>query len=165
MLESLTTLVQPWADLYAESPWLSTAVLALHLLALFVGGGFAIAADRQLLRVRRAAPAEQLAALRDTEALHPVIIGALTVTLGSGLALFASDVGTFAESPVFWTKMAVLLVLLGNGLLLVRAERRLLDPAASAQHDGARAALALSAGVSLAAWMTLVVLGVIVGNV
>ena len=165
MLESLTAFVQPWADRYAESPWLSTAVLALHVVSLFVGGGFAISADRQLLRAR-AVPTPALAGmLRETAVLHPVIIGALSLTILSGLGLFASDVGTFAASPVFWTKMALVALLLGNGLLLVRSERRLLDQTESRRHDGARAMLSLAAGVSLASWTLIVVLGVIVGNV
>ena len=165
MLESLTAFVQPWADLYAESAWLSTAVLAVHVLALFIGGGLALSADRAMLRARTAPHAELCAVLRETASLHPVIIGALSVTITSGLGLFASDVGTFVASPVFWTKMALFLILLGNGGLLVQAERRLLDPAAGARHDSARARLSLAAGVSLASWTCIVLLGVIVGNV
>ena len=165
MLESLTAFVQPWADLYAESPWLSTAVLAFHVVSLFIGGGFAISADRQLLRARSVETSVLASLLRETESLHPVIIGALALTIMSGLGLFASDVGTFAASPVFWSKMALLVILLGNGLLLVQSERRLLDPAASAQHAGARATLSLTAGVSLVSWTLIVLLGVIVGNV
>ena len=165
MLESLAAFVQPWADLYAESPWLSTAVMALHVVSLFIGGGFAISADRQLFRARTLETPVLANRLRETEALHPVIIGALALTITSGLGLFASDVGTFAASPVFWTKMALLGLLLGNGLLLVQSERRLLDPAASARHAGARAMLSLTASVSLASWTLMVLLGVIVGNV
>ncbi len=165
MLEALTALVQPWADLYADSAWLSTAVLALHVVALFIGGGLAIAADRQLLRASRSPRTDLPVLLRETASLHPVIIGALAVTITSGVGLFASDVGTFAASPVFWAKMVLLLLLLGNGVLLVRTERQLLDPAASARHNGARARLSLAAGISLASWTLIVLLGVIVGNV
>ena len=39
MLETLTTLLLPWSELYADSAWIPTTILAVHVLALFAGGG------------------------------------------------------------------------------------------------------------------------------
>ncbi len=44
MFESLAALVQPWAHLYANNTTLSTAVIAVHILGMFIGGGMAIGA-------------------------------------------------------------------------------------------------------------------------
>ena len=42
----------------------------------------------------------------------------------SGLLLWASDFETYLYSKLFWTKMALVVLLLGNGALLIRAERQ-----------------------------------------
>ena len=44
--ETLGRWVQPWADLYSKHANLSTAVLTVHVLSMFVGGGMAIAKCR-----------------------------------------------------------------------------------------------------------------------
>jgi hypothetical protein len=40
----------------------------------------------------------------------------------SGVALFFTDVETFAESVAFWVKMGLVALLLLNGLLMTRTE-------------------------------------------
>lgn len=63
-------------------------------------------------------------ALSTIAAVHrPVVIGLVVVTL-SGVLLFAADVDTFAGSVTFWVKMALIVALTANGLLMQRAERR-----------------------------------------
>lgn len=165
MLDTLTTLVQPWADLYAENTVLSTSVITLHVVAMFVGGGLAIAADRQVLRLARHDPAGQRVVLGELAALHGLVIGALALTVLSGMGLFASDVETFVASPVYWTKMAAFVILLANGVRLRGAESRLLSAGDRGADAAALATLNFSAGVSLAAWILIVLLGVVLGNV
>ena len=173
MLDTLITLTQPWADYYSASSWLPTAVLALHVLALFVGGGIALGADRRVIQSPPGRSEAYLAAAADLSATHSIVIAALIITNLSGLALFASDVGTFGVSRVFWAKMALLLVLIVNGARMRSTEARLLTNArntvemavAGPDLTGPYHTLRTHAWVSVAGWCGIVVLGVVVANV
>lgn len=161
MLESITTLLQPWADFHAEHTGLATAIVAAHLLGLFVGGGIAIGADRRVLLAQPGSNEAYVAAGADLAATHGVVLVALTVTVLSGLALAAADAGTFGTSPVFWSKMIVFGLLLVNGMQMRRTERRIMG-------DGEPALpwnrLRRSARLSIGGWLLLVVLGVVLAN-
>src|SRR5215212_4992968 len=49
VVDALSRLAHPWASLYNDSPALQTIVTFLHLASIFLGGGFAIATDRETL--------------------------------------------------------------------------------------------------------------------
>ena len=176
MLEALTTFFLPWSEFYADSSWLPTTILAVHMLALFIGGGMAIAADRRLLMVVPDAPKALQHAAEELQTTHTIVIGALVLTVLSGVALATSDLGTFAVSTVFWAKMATLVVLLSNGVYMQRMESQVHAAASdpSAAPTGAAflpslqrpwTALRRSAVISAAAWSVMVVLGVVLSNV
>lgn len=173
MLETLTTLTQPWADYYSASAWLPTALIAVHVLALFVGGGIALGADRRVLQSTPGRSEAYLAAAADLNATHSIVIAALAVTILSGMALFASDVGTFWGSRVFWAKMAALAVLMLNGARMRSTEAQLLANArttvemavAGPQLTGPYETLRTHAWVSVLGWCAIVVLGVVVANI
>ncbi len=176
MLEALTTLFLPWSEFYADSSWLPTTVLAVHMLALFIGGGMAIAADRRILMVVPDAPKALQHAAEELQTTHAIVIGALVLTVLSGVALATSDLGTFAVSTVFWAKMATLVVLLSNGVYMQRMESQVHAAASdpSAAPTGAAflpslqrpwTALRRSAVISATAWSVMVVLGVVLSNV
>ena len=63
----------------------------------------------------------RLAALKG---IHRVVLAGLVVIIVSGVLLFGADVDTFLYSKVFWLKMGLMLLLMANGAVLVRAERR-----------------------------------------
>lgn len=155
VLASLTAAVQPWSDLFANNATLATAVTATHVLAIFAGGGIAVAADRRVLGALRVHDTVGIdaGALDELRRSHAIVIGALAVAASSGLLLLTSDLGTFGVSRVFWAKMATLALLLANGLRLRRAESR---RAAGPLRQAALASLVL--------WFVLVLLGVILGN-
>lgn len=178
MLETLTALAQPWADLYSASGWLPTAVIALHVLALFTGGGIAVGADRRVLLARPGSNEGFVAVAEELHSTHGIVVGTLVLMVLTGSALATADLGTFALSPVFWAKMAAFAALIGNGVLMRRTEGRLLVAAHSAAAHSAAAhakadanvpnlwsRLRLHAGLSLAGWFVVVLLGVIVANV
>lgn len=172
MLDALITLTQPWADLYISSTPLSTSVLVMHILSLFVGGGIALGTDRRVLRAQPGSGEAYLAAGEDLKATHGVVLIALCLTVVSGLALATADLGTFATSPLFWSKMALFAMLLINGTLMRRTETQVITAARSTMEraiDGSDPALPWGAlrrfaWISLGCWMGLVVLGVILGN-
>lgn len=174
LVDRIALLVQPWADLYAESANLSTGILATHLLGLFVGGGMAISADRTILRAKPGTSDGVRAVVADLSTTHSVVIGALVVTVSTGLSMLASDVATFAVSRVFWIKMAVFATLLLNGLRLQRVEKQVLLSVGSSMVTPDEApppfptkewrGIRTSAGTSFVLWMSLVVLGVVLSN-
>jgi hypothetical protein len=122
VLDSLVALAQPWKDLYDDSTPLSVGVVYVHLAALLVGGGLALATDRATLRVGRGTAADRARHLTELGLTHRPVIAALGVAFVSGVALFFSDVETFAGSIVFWVKMGLVATLLLNGLVMTRIE-------------------------------------------
>ncbi len=176
MLETLTTLLLPWSELYADSAWIPTTVLAVHMLALFTGGGIAIAADRRVLLSTPSTREAYQAAAEDLRTTHAIVIGSIAIMVVSGVSLAASDIGTFAVSKVFWAKMATFTVLIANGAFMRRTESRLLAAATAAgvAIDSATqspsphvpwAVLKRSAAVSLVSWFGIVLLGVVLSDI
>jgi hypothetical protein len=51
--EFLLEAAQGWARVYADSQLMSTGVIYLHLAGLLLGGGAAVAADRETLKAAR----------------------------------------------------------------------------------------------------------------
>ncbi len=173
MLQSIITAVQPWADYYADHRAVSTAIIAIHLLAMFVGGGIAVATDRQILRVPTNRFDLAQAAAAEMESTHRVVITALLLVILSGALLFLSEVETFAVSPVYWAKMSGVVLLLLNGLRMQRAERVVAgghgvvtpESAAVPVPSTAWGTLTTTARVSLVLWLTILLLGVVLTNV
>lgn len=170
--EALVTALQPWADVYAESLWLPLALLSAHLLSLVAAAGVALAVDRRVLRVgapRASVTSPPPSALLDELAdAHPLVLRALTVTLLSGAAMATADLGTYASSTVFWSKMGLVVLLLANGHRMRRAERQLgaVSPAAAtpAEAEPALGSLRAAAWRSVLLWSGIIVLGVVVSN-
>jgi hypothetical protein len=112
-----------WASLYSNSAVLRSGVSFAHLGGLVASAGPAIAADRALLRaVRRGHTAviAELGAMRTTHIL--VITGLVAVTV-SGIMLMLADLDSYLQSTAFWVKMALIVALTLNGVVLVRADR------------------------------------------
>src|ERR1051326_730774 len=113
--DTLSRLFEPRADLYADSKLIATIVTFGHIAALLMAGGLAVATDRATLRALRLAAAERGADLEDLSGVHRLVVGGLTLSVVTGILLFASDVETFIGSWVFWLKMGMICVLLPHG--------------------------------------------------
>jgi hypothetical protein len=100
--------------------------------------------------------------LRELHAVHRWVITGLVVVVVSGLALLAADIETFFGSWIFWTKMALVALLLLNGLGMLRAEVSLEKDAG--QASPAWGALRRGSIVSLALWFIITALGVAIVN-
>lgn len=172
MLETLTTLLQPWADLYGDNSTLSTGLVALHVLSMFLGGGIAIGADRRVLLATPGTAEAHRAVAEDLKAQHGIVIASLAAIVVSGVLLATADVGTFAVSLVFWSKMAVFVGLMINGLVMRRTEGRVVQAAKNTTEFSVIGpdltlpwdALRRSAWVSIAGWFATVFLGVVLTN-
>ena len=162
-VSGLASLVQPWASFYADHPWLQTTVLFAHLAAIFLGGGFAMATDRDtFIAVRAARLSGQIRHLGRLRTIHkPVILG-LVLALASGFLLFAADIDHFSGSPVFWVKMTLLAALLANGYLLKRTEETL----NTGKQDSAAlwGRLWKISAASMALWLAVILAGTLLAS-
>jgi hypothetical protein len=147
--------VESWADLYASHPMVSVAVRYLHLAGLLVGGGTALATDRRVLAAGRRAPAERAATLAALAAAHRVVAPALALVVTTGLLMTAADTGTFLASPLYWSKMGLVGLLLLNGVLLLAAERGAVDG-----RPRGWTWLTVASAASLGLWLAILFAGV-----
>ena len=121
---SLAAATTWWAVYYADHQMVSLVVRFLHLGALMVGGGTALAIDRLVLgSARERTDERRRAALTALHGSHAVVVPALVVVAASGGLMAAADWPTFVGSRLFWIKMASFALLLVNGAVLVAAER------------------------------------------
>lgn len=146
--DAVVSALQPWADLHASSSVVSAGLTFLHLAGLMVGGGAATGVDWQVLRTRT--PGARVATCARVSEAHGVVRGALGLLVVTGVAMAAADVEVFAGSTVFLVKMALVGVLVTNGLLLQRA---------AAAGPVRWSTLSATAAVSLCTWLALVLAG------
>ena len=155
-------MAQPWATFYSDHAWVQTSLLFLHLAGIFLGGGFAIATDRDtFLAVRAARLSGQIRHLGRIQTIHKPVMFGLALALGSGFLLFAADLEHYSGSAVFWLKMALLAALLGNGFVLKRTEEAL----NAGQPDSPRlwGRLWKISAASLALWLAVILAGTLLG--
>lgn len=160
--QALVDLCKPWADYYSDSKGAETVVQFLHIGGLLLAGGLAIAADRGTYRTMRFAATDRRSHLTEVAAVHRWVLTGLAVVVVSGLALFASDVKTFFDSWIFWTKMGLVVLLLINGWMMTRAEAALaVDPGESSPHWRRMHRAAIT---SLTLWFIITAFGVALVN-
>lgn len=160
LIETLTRWCAPWQAFYSDSSLAEIVVTSAHVVAMLVGGGIAVAADRLTLRATARVSAERDGMLEELQRTHrPVTIG-LAALFVSGLALAASDVETFAASTAFLVKLALVVLLAMNGLVMLRTEAQLRRDPTEARW----ARLRLVSWFSLALWIGTAVVGVVLVN-
>jgi uncharacterized membrane protein len=147
-------LISGWSAFYGDHEIVSVGVTFLHLAAVVVGGGAAIAADRAVWRAMREGVEARDACLQRLAAVHPTAAAALIVTGITGVLMFGADLETFLYSNLFWAKMAVLAVLVTNGAWIVSLERRIMPRPAAGWR-----LLAIASMASMVLWLVLLLLG------
>lgn len=155
MLDALASLMTPWSAFYGDHPAVSSAIKFLHLAAMLIGGGTALAVDRLVIGGRRDADrrSRALAALGEA---HRVVIPSLIVAGVTGGLMLGADVETFFSSPTFGAKAAAIVALAINGDALRRAENTLRRTGG----DAAWRRLHLTAGLSTGLWLLVLLLAV-----
>jgi hypothetical protein len=165
VLQAVANAAKPWASLYGDSTAISSAVTFFHLGGLLFAGGLAIATDRATFRALRGTDEDRSRLLVDLGNSHSWVLAGLTVIFVSGLLLALSDVKTFGYSPVYWTKMSLVVLLLLNGSLLQRTERKLRAGSQLIQSTAPRqrlwSRLRFAAATSMVLWTAIVLAGVI----
>jgi hypothetical protein len=165
ILQAVANAAKPWASLYSDSTAISSAVTFLHLAGLLFAGGLAISTDRATFRALRGTDEDRNRLLLDLSNSHSWVLGGLSVIFVSGILLALSDVKTFGYSPVYWTKMSLVVLLLLNGALLQRTERKLRAGSLLIQSTAPRqrlwSRLRFAAATSMVLWTAIVLAGVI----
>lgn len=116
---------EPWRRLFAHSPLLSTVILFGHLGGLLAAGGLTVAADRATLRLDPRNDVDRRRHLAELEHMRATVWTAFVIAIACGALLFLADVEAFAASPIFWTKMALVMLLVANALLTGRMDAAL----------------------------------------
>ncbi|HEY8684186.1 MAG TPA: hypothetical protein VIO57_01120 [Chloroflexota bacterium] len=168
ILQAVATAAKPWASLYSDSTAVASTVTFFHLGGLLFAGGLAIASDRATFRAFRGTDEDRNRLLVDLGNSHSWVLAGLSVIFVSGLLLALSDVKTFGYSPIYWTKMSLVVLLLLNGSVLQRTEQKLRAGSLLTQSTAPRqrlwSRLRFAAATSMALWTAIVLAGVILVN-
>ena len=165
LLKTLEHFLAPWQSAYSDSKVISTIVVGAHVFAMFIGGGFAIAADRKTLHALRSDAGERTRQLFELHEIHRPVLVSMAVMLVTGVMLAASDVKTFATAPMFWIKIALVVSLIVNGGVLVKTEDSLRNGGMVADLAHRRwGRLRTVSWMSLALWSATLIVGVILQN-
>lgn len=156
MIDFIAGIAQPWADLYGGSVPVEVTVVFLHLAALMVAGGLAIASDRAIFRASPAGADVKALVVQVVGGAHRLVLIGLGVLVVTGLLMLLADVEALLTSPLFWAKMV------GFGLLLVNGARLRRLAAGNPVADAAAWRPLYGAAVtSTALWLGLLLLGVL----
>ena len=139
------------AETIRFSPWIFPALETSHFIGLCLLVGAMILVDLRLLGVLHKGSVKSV--LRFT---HLAIAG-FAINLLSGIGFFISNPENYAQNPLFWAKMSLVLLAGLNVLWFELAERQPL----LAMPDSAvlPARTRVVAGLSLALWCGIIVLG------
>jgi len=149
--EFLTHATEGWAKFYGTHKAVSIGVTFVHFSGLLLGGGAAVAADRETLKAAGEAEAVRADHLHFLGTVHGIAVAGLALLFVSGAAMLLSDLETFWDTRVFWIKMGIVALLLLNGLFMQRAERLAALVPARAWPQ-----LKLTSIVSLVLWFAIV---------
>lgn len=152
-------LLDTWASIYANSAWLRSGISFAHVGALLGGGGLAIAADVGTLKALGRGHDSLMLELRRLRDVHRTVIVSLAVVLSSGALLMAADIDAYLASTAFWIKMALVVALVVNGVVLLRV-----SAGASRGTRTAGQGLRVVSLLSLILWFTTTLMGAVLPN-
>ena len=154
-----TGIIARWAHYYADNKAVSAAVVFVHLAGILLGGGIAVASDRTSLQLKPGSEPDMPRELARLGAVHRIVVGALAIIVTSGLLMLFSDLHTFITSALYWTKMGLVVALLLNGFIRLRAENRL----AAGSNDWRT--FRVTSGVSLVLWFSILLCGAFLSTI
>ena len=147
MIATLSQALASWNSYYGNHQALSVTIRYVHLAALVIGGGTALAIDREIFGLRKSAPHVHDATIARLNRAHTLVIASIVFIVASGFLMAGADVETYLVSPTFWTKMALVVMLLINGAVLARAGRG---------SAGVSRRLTVASAVSAILWLVIV---------
>ncbi len=156
----LSHAIDAWASLYSDSAAWRTTIGFAHVAGLLVGGGTAVAADSATFLAWRRDDESCVVEAQILRRTHRTVLLGFALLGASGLLLLAADLETYLHSWVFWSKMALILLLVLNGRFLRRAGRQALEG-----HGRALKMLGYGSVVSIIVWLLTTLLGAGLPNV
>jgi hypothetical protein len=148
-----------WSRFYSDSKMVSTGVMYVHLAGLLLGGGAAVAADRETLKAAGEADPVRADHLVFLGTVHAIALTGLAMLAVSGVLMLLADLETFWSARAFWIKMSLVALLLANGAVMQQAERT-----ARALPAQAWRRLKLTSVVSLVLWFAVLLAGTILAS-
>ena len=155
----LVRLFEPWSHFYSDSKVVPTILVFTHIAALVFGGGLAVTIDRATLRAVRGSGDLRSRHLDELGAAHRLVLTGLALSFVTGVLLFTTDIETYFGSWIYWTKMALVVLLLANGYAMTRAESRI-RTVSEAGLENSWKRLRTTAVVSLTLWFAIALAGV-----
>ena len=153
---SISTATSWWATYYSDHQLISMFIRYVHLAALMVGGGTALAIDRVVLGTARTRTEDRRrAAWQAMQGSHRVVVPSLVVVAFTGVLMTAADWATFEVSRLFWIKMVTFGLLIANGAALVAAERRY----SQSTDVNVWRRVVIASGASVLLWMIVLLIG------
>jgi hypothetical protein len=144
-----------WSSYYGDHQLVSVSIRFLHLAGLVMGAGTGLFADRQVLSAVRSRSQERETVLVTLNRAHAHVISWIIVVGSTGVLMTAADTSTFLVSKLYWIKMAMVALLITNGLAMLAAERRTRQVGISAGWPR----LAAVSTISATLWLTTLFLG------
>jgi K+ transporter len=148
-----------WSRIFSDHRAVSTGVMFFHLAGLLLGGGAAVAADRETLRAAGEADPVRADHLDFLGSVHSIAVLGLVMLAVSGVLMLLADLETFWSARSFWIKMGLVALLVANGLLIRRAERLARAVPAKGWQQ-----LRLTSIASLVLWFSVVLAGTILAS-
>lgn len=122
---AVSELLAGWTNLYGHTTAVRATVTYVHLVGILLGGGLAVATDRASLQLSPASVPDWPQELARLASVHRWVMAGLALIFASGMLMMLAELTTFTTSAVFWTKMGLVALLLGNGYARMRAETAL----------------------------------------
>lgn len=135
-----------------QSTWLYPALEIVHIVGIVLLVGPAFLFDLRLLGVARHLPVASLSGF-----LLPWSRRALFLIIPSGILLFITNAITLSHDPVFWTKIALLVVAALNALYFHQYTFRSASDPNAGGNASSRAKTA--AVISIVAWLSIITCG------
>jgi hypothetical protein len=157
-MTALHALAESWSALYSGSPALRSLLAFVHIGGLVAAGGAAVSTDVATLKVLAQGGMALRLEMERLRATHRLVIVGLALVVVSGVLLMFADLDAYLQSTAFWIKMTLVLALLANGGLLIRAGR----PTEHTRREALR--LRIVSIASLALWFGTTLLGAILPN-
>lgn len=160
-LATVDALAEPWQKLYAHSTVVATLVLFGHVAGLLVAGALTFSREAGILRLDLADDDARGHYLRSATPMRAPLAIALGIAMFNGLLLFLADLEAFAVSPVFWTKMLLVVLLLVTLGVASRLDARLFGESdgATEGHERLWRRRRTCAWTTAALWFALVLSG------
>jgi len=146
-------LIERWAHFYGDRKLVSAAVTYVHLAGILLGGGLAVSSGRASLRLGQEHGTDVQRAVARLYSVHRLVLGGLALIITSGLLMLFADLQTFLASPLYWSKMGLVALLLANGYVRLRAENVL------RQGGAAWRTFRRTSAISLVLWFLILLAG------